>query len=90
MIRRVLEMNTQETVTDYICRELLFDDEDRMPGPEAPLTGPGGVVDSVGLHQLITFVESTFRIEVGDLDIVPENFLTLSALVAFIERKRES
>lgn len=87
-VRDVVTMNTQEAVSDYICRELLFDERDRMPAPDAPLTGPGGVVDSVGLHQLISFLESTFGIEVGDLDIVPENFSTLSALFSYVEQKR--
>ena len=43
-------MNIRETLTDYIRREVLFGDEERMPAPDAALTGPGGVVDSVGLH----------------------------------------
>ncbi len=83
-------MDVQQTLTDYICREILFDDKDRMPALDAALTGPGGVVDSVGLHQLINHLESTFGIEVDDLDIVPENFSTLSVLVAYIGRKRSS
>ena len=78
----------QDSVADFICREFLFEDKARLPAPDEPLLGPGGVVDSVGLHQLITFIESSFGIEVGDLDIVPENFETTNALVSYIERKR--
>ncbi len=82
-------MSVHDTVANYVCIEILFNDKDRMPGPDDPLLGAGGVVDSFGLHNLIVFIESTFGIEVGDLDIVPENFQTLAALAAFIERKQQ-
>jgi acyl carrier protein len=81
-------MGVQETIADYVCRELLFNDKDRMPRPTDPLLGPGGVVDSFGLQQLIDFVEKSFGIQVGDLDIVPENFETLAALTAYVEQKQ--
>ncbi|MFH0983210.1 MAG: acyl carrier protein [Planctomycetota bacterium] len=81
-------MTVQDTVADYICRELLFNDRDRMPEPTDPLLGAGGVVDSFGLQQLIDFVEKTFKVQVADLDIVPENFETLVALTSYIERKQ--
>lgn len=83
-------MNVEQTVTDYICTELLFNDKSALPGPDEALIGPGGVVDSFGLQNLIGFIEKTFGFEVGDLDIVPENFETLSALTAYIERKKGS
>jgi acyl carrier protein len=46
------------------------------------------VVDSVGLHQLVGFVESKFGIQVDPQELVPDNFASLSALVAFIEQKK--
>ncbi len=79
-------VNIQDAVADFIVRELLSGDKERMPGPEEPLIGP--VVDSIGLHRLIAFLESEFRIDVGDLDIVPENFGTLSTVVSYVERQR--
>ena len=81
-------MNVQDTVTDYICSELLFNDKSALPDPDGALIGPGGVVDSFGLQQLIAFIEKTFGFEVGDLDIVPENFQSLTALTAYIEQKK--
>ncbi len=80
--------DVQASLNDYICKEILFDDESRVPGPEDPLLGAGGVVDSVGLHQLIEFLESNFGIKVEDLDIMPENFETMNALVAYVEKKQ--
>jgi acyl carrier protein len=47
-----------------------------------------GIVDSLGLMQLVSFVEDSFGIEVADEDLVIENFQTLARLERFIETKR--
>ncbi len=80
--------NVRDRVTDYLRREVLFGDESRLPGPDDPLLGVEGVLDSLGLQSLIVFLESQFGIEVGDLDVAPENFETLSAVASFVERKQ--
>ena len=46
-----------------------------------------GVIDSLGIHQLVTFLESTYDIEIDDEDLVPENFETLAAIVGMVDRK---
>lgn len=48
-----------------------------------------GIVDSTGLLELVGFLEHDLGITVADEDIVPENFDTLSRLVAYVDRKRE-
>lgn len=39
-----------------------------------------GVVDSLGIFQLIAFLEEHFGIKIGDEEITPENFGTISAI----------
>jgi acyl carrier protein len=46
-----------------------------------------GVVDSVGVLELVTYVEETFAIQVADEEIVPENFDSVARLSAYIDRK---
>ena len=46
-----------------------------------------GVIDSLGIFQLISFLESTFRIHISDDDIVLSNFETIDATVDFVARK---
>ncbi len=46
------------------------------------------LLDSMNLTGLITFLEETFEIKIGALDIVFENLDTVSNMVAFIARKR--
>jgi acyl carrier protein len=47
-----------------------------------------GVVDSLGVTQLVDFCESRYGIQVTDEDLVPSNFQTVRALAGYVERKR--
>jgi acyl carrier protein len=47
-----------------------------------------GIVDSLGVQQLVDFCESRYRIRVADADLVPENFQTLRQLADFVDRKQ--
>ncbi len=80
-------MSVEEAITEFICKEFLFNDKRRLPGRDEPLIGP--VIDSVGVHTLIGFLESELQIEVGDSDIVEGNFATLASLVSYAERKQD-
>ena len=44
------------------------------------------VIDSLDLTGLIADIEDTFDIEIGRNDIVPENFNTVDAMWAMIQR----
>jgi acyl carrier protein len=48
----------------------------------------GRVIDSLGIQRLIAFVERQFGIEVGDGDVVPENFETIASLATFVRRQQ--
>jgi acyl carrier protein len=46
-----------------------------------------GIIDSLGITELIAFLEDKYAIEVGDEDIDAENFRTIDDIVAFVTRK---
>ncbi len=46
------------------------------------------VLDSTGFLELITHLEETYGIKVGDDEMLPENLDSLDALDAFLARKR--
>lgn len=54
---------------------------------DAPLL-ESGIVDSLGILELVSFVTGTFGVSVDDDDLQPENFGSLHKLAAFIERQR--
>jgi Phosphopantetheine attachment site. len=47
----------------------------------------GEVIDSLGIMQLISFLEDTYGIEVDDDDLAPENFRSVDSIVSFVEKK---
>lgn len=49
-----------------------------------------GILDSTGVIELVTYVESEFGIVVDDEELVPANFDSIAAVSEFIRRKRGS
>lgn len=48
-----------------------------------------GIVDSMGIIKLVSFLESQFGIEVEDDQIVPENFETMTSIAAYVTTRLE-
>jgi len=47
-----------------------------------------GILDSVGVLDLVAQLETTFGITVADDDMVPDNFRSVASLAAFVHAKR--
>jgi acyl carrier protein len=47
-----------------------------------------GIVDSTGVLEVITFLESEFGITVDDAEMVPENLDAVSHITAFVLKKK--
>lgn len=47
-----------------------------------------GIIDSLTMVDLITFLESSYKIRIEDDEMTPENFDSLSAIVALVESKQ--
>jgi acyl carrier protein len=54
---------------------------------EDPLLA-SGVVDSLGVLDLVSFIESEFGISVTDDDLLPENFNSIGRIVTFIKDRQ--
>ncbi len=46
------------------------------------------VIDSLGIVELISFLEGRYGIKVDDDDLAPENFRSVQSIVTFVEGKR--
>lgn len=46
-----------------------------------------GIIDSMGILKLVSYLEKSFNIKIANEEIVPENFQTLNSLVQFVEIK---
>jgi acyl carrier protein len=76
----------KEQIRQYIAENILFSDNGIGLSDEESFLD-AGIVDSVGVLELVAFVEDTFAFEVPDEEIVPDNFDSISRLAAFIERR---
>ena len=47
-----------------------------------------GVVDSVGIFELVGFLQATFDVDIQDMEIVPEHFESIDSLAAFVRSKQ--
>lgn len=89
MPNAVLVMQIEPQIRQYLAENFLFSDngyelEDRTSFLEE------GIVDSTGVLELVMFVEETFGITVQDEEIVPQNFDSVSQLVAYVQHKLSS
>jgi acyl carrier protein len=46
-----------------------------------------GILDSLGILDVVSFLESEFSIVIRDEELVPENFHSLDTLAAFVLKK---
>jgi acyl carrier protein len=47
-----------------------------------------GIVDSLGFVELVEEIQERFAVDVRDVEITEDNFGSIDAMVAFVERKR--
>lgn len=78
-------MSVQQKITEYLAENFLLGDASELNPDESLLDS--GVMDSTGVMELVQFLEQTFRIEVQDDDLVPENLDTIANIDAFVNRK---
>jgi len=46
-----------------------------------------GIIDSTGILELVAFIQDTFKIEVRDDELVPDNFDSVEKLSRYLSRK---
>jgi len=46
-----------------------------------------GIVDSMGVLDVVTFLEQSFKIRVSDDELTPDNFANIARMTSFVEKK---
>lgn len=47
-----------------------------------------GIIDSLGVLDVVAFLEKTFMIKISDDELTPENFANIKHLAEFVQKKR--
>ncbi|ACM29090.1 acyl carrier protein [Agrobacterium sp. SHOUNA12C] len=79
----------KEQIRAFVVESFLFGDTTRTIADDASLI-ENDIIDSTGILELVTFVEDSFGITVGDAEILPANFDSISKVAAFIASKRSA
>ena len=74
-----------DSLRDFIKENFLFGADHSFSDDQSLLEE--GIVDSTGVLELITHVESTYAITLEDHELVPENLDSISNLSRFITAK---
>ena len=75
----------EERVLGYLRRELV--DPDLTVARNTELLA-GGVINSIAVLRLATFVGQEFGIDIRPADFVIENFRSVEAIASYVERAR--
>lgn len=85
LLGRVME----EKIRDYIEDNLLFGGTNVEFDNDSSLLELG-IVDSVGVMELVLFVEEHYDLRIEDDEIIPDNFDSVNQLAHYIRAKQES
>jgi acyl carrier protein len=85
-----MDMNMVEidTVKNKVAEHIIsssFNDKTKIE--EDTMIFKEGILDSMGLMTLITFLEEEFSIATQDTDLVEENFESIKAITNFVSQK---
>ena len=74
------------SIRQFVMENLAFGKVPGMIEDDASLID-NGVIDSLGIFQLVSFLETSYGVRVRDEEIVLENFKTIDAIEEFLEGK---
>lgn len=79
-------MERKDVLIDYIKNEIMRNHNAHLDEKEDLLSA--GILDSLGVLKLVSFIEDTFEIKVPDGEVVYENFHSLNAMVNYLKQYR--
>ena len=78
-------MNKTEEIKSFLIKARLVRSDHSLDENESLIEG--GIIDSLGLIDLVGYIENTYGIIVGEDDLVPENFDSLAAIQTYISNR---
>ncbi|WP_178989426.1 acyl carrier protein [Winogradskyella schleiferi] len=75
-----------ETLINYIKNQLIVSNEAIDINEEDDLLG-SGLVDSLGMMKLISFIEKEYELKIPAQDMVIENFMTVSCISDYLKSR---
>ena len=80
-------METRTQVREFIVENFLFGDTKPLENDSMSLLD-NGIMDSVGVMELVAFLEGDLELTINDDELVPENLDSVDNLTKFVSTKR--
>ncbi len=74
-----------EKIKSFIVDQFLFGEADSLDADTSFLEE--NIIDSLGIMELITFLEETYHVKINDDELTPENLDSLNQISRFISYK---
>jgi acyl carrier protein len=81
-------MEIEADIRDFIARNLLYSEGGFPHGDDASFLDEG-IIDSIGVLELVNFVSEHFGLTISPTEITPENFDSVNRLARFVRSRRE-
>jgi len=81
-------MDIAEQIRTYVSRNFLYSDGEYPFHNDASFLEEG-IIASIGVLELVLFVEETFGVVIDDQEVTPEHFDSVSRLAEFVRGKME-
>jgi acyl carrier protein len=78
----------EQTISSFIVNNFLFGDASRVPARDLPLV-QSGLVDSTGVLEIVTFLESEFGVHTSDEELAVDNFGSIATIARFVVTKQD-
>ena len=79
-------MSLQEEIRAFIVDTFLFGEDGWLSEESSFLEG--GILDSTGIMQLVSYLQEQYNIIIEDEELIPGNLDSIKKVMAFVEEKR--
>ncbi len=76
----------ESQLRDFLAKQILFLEEGDAIADDASFIAEG-LIDSIGITELVEFIRRQFGLEVPLSDIVPANFDSITRLAGYVREK---
>ncbi len=84
-----LSVNLESSIKDFINKNFLMNSAS-VTFSNTDSFMEKGIIDSTGILELVNFIQQSFKIQVGDDELLPENFDSVKNICTYIQRKQMS
>lgn len=79
-------MSTETKLIEYLKNEILEDSSIDIAGQDDLLST--GLLDSMAIVRYINWIADEFEVEIAADEMTIENFISIEAIISFLERKK--